>query len=540
MSKINRKIVIIGIIVAILLAVAGVFYYNDHKTYKYITFSKFEGSEQEIHTINVNSKGIYDETVVKEVDKYLNSNNNYTFEEPFIVYNPYGIYTNSLYIKFNTYEKTKLRYTIKSEGVVDFSRVLMCGNESLVTNHENTIIGLVANSDNTVILELLNEKDEIVKKSQFEIKASQLAEPKAPKLEVTKDTSTTLSDGLYVVIPNEEKNTYFVDNDGVIRNEIVSNGYRVDNLKFDGNKNVLFAISETQMVRVNNKGRIIDIYDLGKYGNHHDFDLIDDNNCIILASDLDVKKSSLEKEDRIIKLNLENHKIEYVLDMATLLGEYKNITNTCVDYTEQETLDWIHLNSIQYLGSNTILVSARESSSIIKISNIFESPKIDYIIADEKIYENTSYSSLVLKKDGSFNSQAGQHTAFFVDTNSKDKKHYIYCFNNNYWSYESRNGFIYQIPGTGEYTSQDVKSMIYKYEINEEKKTYKLVDKIDVDYSPLMSSVQLLSGDNILSCSATALKFSELSKDKKVLATFTTSKQIYRTFKYTFKNIWFE
>ena len=66
-----------------------------------------------------------------------------------------------------------------------------------------------------------------------------------------------------------------------------------------------------------------------------------------------------------------------------------------------DELDWIHLNSLDIIG-NDIVLSSRELSSIIYIEDIYQNPKLKYIISDLSIYKNTKYEKYVYSKNGEF------------------------------------------------------------------------------------------------------------------------------------------
>lgn len=64
-----------------------------------------------------------------------------------------------------------------------------------------------------------------------------------------------------------------------------------------------------------------------------------------------------------------------------LFGDYKE---TCVKNSDGE-LDWMHINTIQWMGGGQVLLSSRETSSIIKISDIYSAPAVEYIISDPAV-----------------------------------------------------------------------------------------------------------------------------------------------------------
>lgn len=80
----------------------------------------------------------------------------------------------------------------------------------------------------------------------------------------------------------------------------------------------------------------------------------------------------------------------------------------------------------------------------------------------------------------------------------------------------------------------------YKYLVDENKGTFKLVDKIAVDYSGYVSSVEEIDG-NIVIDSGSKFTTYEFDSNGKLIRQFSLSGDtwVYRTFKYNFNNFWF-
>ncbi|MCB6603170.1 aryl-sulfate sulfotransferase, partial [Erysipelatoclostridium ramosum] len=83
-------------------------------------------------------------------------------------------------------------------------------------------------------------------------------------------------------------------------------------------------------------------------------------------------------------------------------------------------------------------------------------------------------------------------------------------------------------------------SKYYKYLVDEKKGTYTLVDAFDVPYSPYVSSVQNI-GTNTIVNSGMAFNFQEYDSEHTLIRSFTMKgeKYIYRVYKYTFDNFYF-
>ena len=101
---------------------------------------------------------IYQEVIQDKLDDLLE--NNYTFEKPLMIYNPYGTNILGLNIYFTTDEVAEMRYTIHvdDKDINDFSRTLSNGEkDNLTTNHQYQLIGFIAGKNNDVTLELLDK-----------------------------------------------------------------------------------------------------------------------------------------------------------------------------------------------------------------------------------------------------------------------------------------------------------------------------------------------------------------------------------------------
>lgn len=77
--------------------------------------------------------------------------------------------------------------------------------------------------------------------------------------------------------------------------------------------------------------------------------------------------------------------------------------------------------------------------------------------------------------------------------------------------------------------------------MDETSKTYKLVESFPLPYSGFMGSVQEI-GENVITNSSNPKVFEEYDKDNNLIRSFNTgsSKQAYRTYKYTFSNFYFK
>lgn len=530
--KKHKKKILIGILIIIALVGIG---FGGYKFYQHYQDTRFENKNwlnRHIH-LEENSEGVYEvktdedinifnltyQDVIDEKIKELKELDNYSLENPLIIYNPYGTGSQSYYVYLGkSYDD--LSYKISVEGYADYEH-------DLGDKEEYQLIGFVPNETNTLTLKSGDNEKE------FNITTPNIEEEVDIVLDKTDgDSDAEQTAGLYAVLghdKNYEANVYLYDNAGVLRNELVLDDYRADRIIFDGDY-MYYPYKSRGIMKVDSLGKIVKMYDLGKYRMHHDM-ILDDNKLVILVDEV----GEDTKEDVIITLDLDSGEVREVVDMKDLLPELYEKAVLPKDY---KTLDWLHLNSVSLKGDDLIL-SSRELSTIIYLSDYATNPKIKYLITDESMLEGTSYGDLMYEKIGDFVSNAGQHAVTYIPGESDDE-YYLIMFDNNYGSIVTRPDLKWDnYPGVGTFKEGDT-SYYYMYKINENDKTYELEDSLEIPYSSIVSSVQLID-NNLVVGSGMDNSFGEYDEDKNLIVQFKygAKKYAYRVFKYTFDN-WFE
>lgn len=497
---------------------------------------------------------VYDTDLQTEINEQLTElkeSTEATVAEPLLVANPYLTNHNSVYVNFTTEKEIdSVSYVVETDGVPDFSETLV--NSGTSTDFEGQIIGLIAGSENTVTM-TVTYTDGTTEDSSFDFTPAASNSGLGTQLDVTSyDNATELSDGLYALIGDstlENRVIALVDNDGYMRNEIPLANYNSMRLSFDSEDNMVFAISNYSLVKMNKLGQVVNKYNVKEAGYilHHDYALDEEGNIIALATSIAAKEAEGYVEDRVIKIDAETGAVSEVADFAELLPDlYEKATGKVVSTAEKGARDIVHINTIQYVNEDELILSSRETSSIMKVTNVATEPKIDTIISDSDFWEGIDTNgATLLAKDGDFTSQLGQHSVTY-EAGADDEHYTLYMFNNNSAVMDSRTDldmtpYLEEGAGTTDLDSTE-NSYYYEYEVDETAGTYKLMKEFAVPYSTFISSVQKL-GDNYLVDSGQVATFTEYDEEGAPIATFTTTgdeKFLYRVYKYEFSGYYFE
>ena len=479
--------------------------------------------------------------VIEEKINQLMKKNNYTFEKPLFIHNPFGTGSLSYYLAFhNEEENLSLSYTIETDGYQTFSRTLKQVNDT--KDYAYQLIGFLPGKTSWLTLTLKNEQGEVVQTKRITVKAKALTNIDMEMNVKDGESKATLSDGFYALLGHDKaynSNIYLFDNDGVLRNELVLKGYRGDRI-IELDDTLLYSYSTNGFIQVNRLGKIEKFYTLKGYEMHHDYVYDEAHNQLVVLVN---KKGKDTIEDEIVTLDLETGKITHHIDMTKYLKEfYQNAVKPDKNTYGGDELDWLHLNSLQVVGDD-ILINSRELSLVIYLEDAFsDNVKIKYLIGDTSVVEGTSYEDLLLTKVGDFVDMAGEHSITYKKKSTQqDGVYTLQFYNNNYQGARTRPDFDWKnYEGAGTYEEGDA-SYYYEYEVDENNKTYKLVKKFKVPYSSIVSNIQQL-GSNYVTSSGMSHCYDEYDHDGNLIREFsyTAKKYAYRVFKYDFKGFLFE
>lgn len=512
-----------------------------------------------IERLNATITNIYTTAYQQDADATLIANRDKataTLDDPFTAVNPYGTNTTSMYVYFTTSEATSVSYTVHAEGYPDFTATANQGKD-YATTHEFIVLGLIPKTTNTITLELTDASGSTVATGQITCKGPKLLGDEEIQLEQkrtpTSAATQSVGNGLYAILGNDSNDQdfmYYYDVNGVIRGEIPVKYYRSHRLLFDDNGLMWFSASTHTMVGMNRLGKLEKILDLDdQFILHHDYVLDSDGNLVLLATDL--TRSDHAVQDQVVKLDTTTGKTTLLLDLGTMFPDYKSTTtHSGIDESDTSAKgrwDWIHCNTIQLLDDGSAILSARETSTIIKVADIEGTPKLQYMIGEPSVWNGTQYTASFLTRNGDFGDTGGQHSVTYsTDDSLESGSYYLTLFDNGFGYAMTRPDYdwttIKGLSTSQSATDAGSRSRLRKYLVNENDGTYTEVNSFKVPYSPYVSSVQEIDDDLNLVDSGMQGLFGIYDSDGTLQAQYAmklATSYIYRVYLYDFQGFYF-
>ena len=495
----------------------------------------------------------YDEDVQQRLGQQLMEmvGQDASMDAPLAVLDPFGTGSNGLLLSFQTERRSQIRYTVHttSAELPDYTAVAQSSADgnSFSRNHCFLLIGLVPGETNEVTLEALGERGRVQQTVTFTIEMPEAVSGYANQLDTTDgDSTAALTDGLYYAmgLGDYYGYTFFFDNDGVLRYEMVLEGFHSDRFLYtDGG--LYTCISSRKIALMSPLGQAVRVYDLGQYELHHDINWGPDGTILALVNDTEQDTVM----DVVISLDPATGEVSEVVDFSELMdGYYGEMTHpvpiTGGSFWQAGEDDWLHLNSVQYMEKDdSILVSSRETSTIIKVSDIGGTPTLSAFIGDPAFWADTPYAGLCYAMDGDFVAQYGQHDVELVaDDSLEDGQYLLRMYDNNYWSLSTRDGYDPELADSvsTSLTSGDA-SYITFYLVDDNAKTFSLVEQHAVPYSAIVSNAQEIGGNFVVN-SGVAHQFGEYDSDGNLIRAFDYDCMMngYRVMKGDFVGYWFQ
>ena len=475
----------------------------------------------------------------------------WTADNPLAVVNPYGTGSNGLYLYFTTDVATEVQYTVHVDDpdIPDFTATAAdASGQPYGRTHEFQLIGLVPGEVNEVTLTIAGSWGNLRQTVHFTVEMPDTESGYNTRLETTDGSSEEeLSDGLFTMMRVNGYLGYgfMYDNAGVMRYEMVLEGFGLDRI-LSADNDIITCVSSTKIARINGLGQVEQVYDLDGYELHHDIGFGQDGELLALAEHADGETV----EDVVLSIDLESGAVTELLDFTQVMDGYFALTRpvsaTDPFFWQAGEWDWIHLNSLQYLPEeDSVIVSSRETSTIMKFTDIHGTPTLDWLAGDTDFWADTPYASYCLAQDGEFVPQYGQHCVEYLAAGDTEGVYYLAVYNNNYWALSSRDDYepdLADTVGTDLYGLGHEESQVYVYKIDENARTFSLEQSFDVPYSSIVSNgSQIGDSGHWAVNSGISMVFGEYNADGELIREYAydCTMQNYRTFKYDYSGFWF-
>ena len=245
------------------------------------------------------------------------------------------------------------------------------------TYHSVPVIGMYANSANTVLFRIVNSNGDTLEKSTVVINTGSLPN-NMPTTIATKDfDASAVEPGLTLVsslstfgITGEPSIPYFLDDWGDVRwvlnyksNSELSSLFYDDGIARLRNGNFYFGNAQTgKIYEVDLLGKILNSWSMPGYSFHHNVQEKPNGNFVVSVTKQGSTNTNGDEteEDYIIEINRQTGAIDNVWDLQQSLNPYRTALTTNLH-------DWIHVNSVVYDSTdNTIMISGR-TQGVVKL-----------------------------------------------------------------------------------------------------------------------------------------------------------------------------
>ncbi|TCD54439.1 hypothetical protein EJ419_03465 [Alloscardovia theropitheci] len=500
-ERLRQYAVIISVILVLALTLWGaVTYYNARRNSPENVLTH---SVERIYTVG------YQNRAATQIDRKKRAHN-YTMNDMLIEANPYGTNTTSLYVYFVTEQPMSVSYTVNAPETdyPAFTRTISDATHRGRT-HEFQVIGLIPSTKNIVTFTITDANGNTTTRDYTydmgDVLGSEPVQVDVNDVQNSGD-SVPLQDignGLFAVMPQTSGSTNFTflyDSHGILRGEIPLKNITATRFMWHRNR-LYYAISPTQFVAVDRLGRVENFITFdGRYSLASDFTMDSRGNIVAIATNAGSRDYSGEIGNYVVRINILNGKMRVVANLSTILNTYRATTVRSAlnsDGTTNDSLwNWLGLNSISMIDDTHILLSSRETSSLLTL-DISDSPSVTSILGPASLWSDPEYSYLLISQNGNFDQAAGQSDIQVRNVTSDGYD--VTLFNNNFAASPSNPTFSWAtaIPTASlDFAPRmsTVHSYAYTYHVNTVEKTYSLTSSQRVDFTPINGNAQHING----------------------------------------------
>ena len=409
----------------------------------------------------------------------------YTFSEPLVVADPYGMSPLSAIVLFTSDEP--LRISVHVPGKTSLTDVDFTF-ERFNTTHLIPIYGLYPDELNAVELTATTQTG-ITSETTFEIKTEPLPTQLAQYIIIT-DLVRPSSYQPGFNFTYVRKSAF--DAEGDFR-WFYSDFMTQQTVLYEYNGNFVmtkgkFHEGDALIFEVNPLGKVLSVY-YSPYGVHHDVVAIDGKNLLVSGS------YGETVEDFIYEIDMDTGIITNTLDLKEILQR-----NRITAHQYYSTSDWFHHNATVYSDGH-IVISGRHQSTVARIS--WPDGKLDWILSDHEGWNPMFQKHLLNPVGGEFEWSYAQHAPEILPDydNNPDTIDILLFDNGSIISEQDRINTGTEIDGDD--TSAELYSRMVHYRINQRTRTVEQVfqwgkELGDIYYCTQRGSAYLLDNGNFL------------------------------------------
>lgn len=400
------------------------------------------------------------------------ASSDYTFDDPNVILDPYGISPLTALIVFETKDLTAPTITVVGKD-----------ENTTITNtfkpgkvHYLPVYGLYPDKNNEVILTVNGESKTI----NIQTKAL----PKNFVLPTSiKSNKDELHNEMYFVTPSSEGYTAAYDVNGDVRwyltDKFVWDIQRLSNghIMLSTNRLINNPYYMTGLVEMDLLGKIYYEYNLPG-GYHHDvFEM--PNGDLLVASD-NFENGTVE--DYIVQIDRETGDVVKTIDLTKILPADEGNNE---DYSTE--YDWFHNNAVWYdEKTNSVTLSGRHQDAIVNID--YDTEELNWIIGDPTNWGKDMQKYFFVPTKDNFTWQYAQHASMILPNGN------IFVFDNGNNKSKTKDG---SISANNNYSRGVI------YDINTSKMTIEEVWQYGKElgssfYSPYISDVDYLGTNHYI------------------------------------------
>lgn len=443
----------------------------------------FETLAAEARTILENQQKV-DSSLAEEMASHA-----YTWDDPFVLVNPYGNSPLTAIALFET--EIPVQVSVHISGKTKLADVDFTFSEYR-TQHIIPIYGLYPDTLNKIELRA-KAKDASLQTQILELQT----EPLAGKFEeigvITDLRNATAYQAGFNFLYRQYKAAYDVAGD--FRWYLNDLGFSYHQPDYNGHlllpKGGYFAAA-VLIYEYDYLGRVYNVY-YSPYGFHHDLVGIENGNILVTGSNFD------NAQDFIYEINALTGQIENTLDLKSILQRTRSLS-WIPEITDHEN-DWFHLNSIVSDGMGNIVISGRNQSAVVKLS--WPEGKIDWILSTHNDW-NEMFKKYLLNPIGNiFEWPSAQHNPTILpDYDNNPDTIDILLFDNG------TGRFLYDSASSQKADRVDISqptpyTRIVHYRINEKTNTIEQIWQFGKElgeryYARMRGNAMLLANGNVL------------------------------------------